>query len=304
MISIRAVLRTGVFILSSLGSLHAASIIGLTSYDDRSLTIVGTALEFRYTTGSIVADKALQTEQFVGSSSVAASGASATYTDTTYVTAGIVTGIAAGSTVTAATMDFAAIVLQAIALSAPAFEASPKSFSTSSFCAGGTVATSGSGGNCTADGVRISATGALYYLKSITVGGTTHTFSGSGLAIPTVGASSVDMASVEGTTNFLSALGAGGTISMTWTQAVTLTGSAQKNGSDVDPPMNMTCRDCTVYFAGTTSASQDTRLQSVFSAKFTPPEGAALIAIPEPASFALIGAGLAGLALLRRRFSR
>lgn len=179
-----------------------------------------------------------------------------------------------------------------MALAAASFEASPKSFSAHALCVGGVIGTGANPGNCDVTAPGQSVAGAPRMVISITIGATTYTFNGTvGVDIATLGTQ--DLATLNPA--FLVELGAGNPISIAWRQLVSVTGTGWAIGT------NMNCRTCTVYYAITSSASQNSTLTALFNATYTADVG--LAEIPEPSTWLVMASGLAllGAARFRRR---
>jgi len=271
------------------GVAGAATITNLTNASTESMAINGTVMEFRYTTGPASGGKALASQQYllngVGSGSTTAAYQSSDY----FLSFG--STLPTGATVTGATLNLTTAVLQAMAVNSATFESSPKSFTINTGgggCAGGAIgpASSGFGGNCRIDPFSNTVAGLPAKLKSIAIGSTTYIYGGGGVDIPTLG--QVNLGGLN--PSFLVELSNGGTITLTWTQLVNVTGSLGKNLGD-----NMLCKDCTVYYATTSSAAQNTRFTVVFNAEYDP------MSTPEPATWAGMAFGLLLIAFKRTR---
>lgn len=257
----------------------------------QSLTAVGTSVEFMYVTGPGKGGKELTMQQFyVGGIPMGA--ATTDYESADYVfTFG--STIPAGSDVTAATLDLSTAVSQALALATATLEAYPKSFSVNSACLpSGAVGPGLNPGNCSTEAFTQSASGLPAIVISVTVGGTTYAFNGTaGVDIATLG--TVNLATLNPA--FLVELGAGNPISITWRQLVSLTGSVGTLGD------NMLCKNCTVYYTVTSSASQNSSLTADFNAIYSGIVGPS--EIPEPSPWLAVASGLAllGAARFHRR---
>lgn len=272
-----------------LGTASAATISNLSASGTGSLALSGTNAAFHFHTGPGKGGKALASQEYIVNG-VAQGSTSVNYVSSPY-SYSFSTGIAAGSTVTSATLDFASLVQQALVLSAPALDTVNSS---SPGCPGGLV-TSGSG-NCRADPLTVGVGSSAFYLKSIQIGTASYIWSGAGTPVSSLG--QVNLATLN--VNFLSQLGGGQQITITWAQAAALTGYlGTAPGAVLND--NMLCKNCTVYYNVTSSATQNSRLTSTFNAIYNP---YVLPQVPEPSTYALMGAGLIGLALLSRRSGR
>ena len=281
--------RVGIYLCivtpMSLGIASAATISNLSASGTGSLTLSSTNAVFHFHTGPAKGGKALASQEYIVNG-VAQGSTSVNYVSSPYSYT-FSTGIPAGSTVTSATLDFASLVQQVLALSAPTLDTVNSS---SPDCPGG-LATSGSG-NCRADPLTVGVGSSTFYLKSIQIGTASYIWSGAGTLVSSLG--QVNLATLNA--NFLSQLGGGQQITITWSQAAALTGYlGSAPGAVLND--NMLCKNCTVYYNVTSSATQNSRLTSTFNAiynPYVPPQ------VPEPSTYALMGAGLIGLVLLSR----
>jgi hypothetical protein len=273
-----------------------AATINATSTDSRTLSISGTAMEFKYTTGGAGAGKRLLTAGYlVGGSLVASQAASPATSVTAAYSAQYLfnfnTGISNPSTVTAATLDIASAVTTAMSLNAGTFEGT-KSSSTDSAC-GPSGDIDGHTGNCTADPYTNSVTNNLPKIYSITVGTATHAFAGGILATTLGQVNFATLSNDNATSGFLVQLGNGSGITIAWSQLVDITGGVNK----AIGATNMTCANCTVYYAVTSNASQAANVAATFKATLSDP----VQELPEPSTWLAVASGLALLGTLRRR---
>ena len=264
MLNTRSLCKMCLCTLFTLTAARAASIVNLTTTTNGSLSLTGTTAEFLYTTGGTGAAKFLLSQGFVG---YPPSSTTASYVSGSNVQI-VNTGIAAGTTVTAATLDFSSVVALAMSLGTPAYEPA-KSSSTYSGCSAGIGLPPGFTGNCRVDPFFVSSTSGPALLQSIVIGTASHSF-GSGVDVSTVG--QIDLAGLSSpTSTFLSQLGSGAPIALTWAQSVSLTGALTSATAPAGLNDNMLCRQCTVYYAVASSASQTRSLTSVFNATYQYP---------------------------------
>lgn len=284
-------------LLAFAGACASATTVSFsTTSSTQNLSAAGTAVEFKYTTGPGSGGKALASQEFIING--AASGATTTNYESANYVFNFGSTIGAGSTVTAATLDLSTAVSQAMALAAYSFESYPKSFTTNTGgggCAGGRIGpdvVGGATGNCQVDVLTQSVAPGPRKVISLTIGAITHTFNGTvGVNISTLG--TLDLATLNPA--FLVELGAGNSISVTWRQLVSVTGSVGTIGD------NMLCKDCTAYYAVTSSSSQNSALTALFNATFTSGDVGITEQLPEPASWLAMASGLALLAAVRLR---
>lgn len=93
----------------------------------------------------------------------------------------------------------------------------------------------------------------------------------------------------------------GDSLEITWSQAVSFSAAAMKSGGgSAVVGSSMNCKDCVINYAITATRNQTANTTWTLVANYNDP----IFATPEPSTYALMGAGLVGLSLLRRRAKR